>query len=91
MAHVRRINILTRLRGFRVKIANFSLLHCLANSQKRLEPGGLNQDFSFTRLARAHLLIAACFHRTFANFHFSAITNSHIFPDEGNIAETSAF
>ena len=49
-----------------------------------LAPRGLNQDFSFTWLARAHT-------RLFLRAHFQifAITNSHIFPDEGSIADTS--
>ena len=41
-------------------------------------PGGLNQARLFLR---AHFQI----------FKFSAITNSHIFPHEGSIAETSEF
>ena len=51
-----------------------------------LTPRGLNQDFSFTWLARAHSLV---FTRAFSNFQIFAITNSHIFPDEGSIADTS--
>ena len=35
-AHVRYIKILTWLRGFRVKIANFSRLHCLAIPRRDL-------------------------------------------------------
>ena len=51
--------------------------------------GGLNQDSSFTWLARAHT-------RLFLRARFQilkcfAITNSHIFPDEGSIAETPEF
>ena len=57
--------------------------HCLFWGT--LVPGGLNQDFSFTWFART----LACFYAS--NFKFSAITNSHIFPDEGSIAETSEF
>ena len=51
-----------------------------------LASGGLNQDLSFTWLARAHTRL---FLR--AHFQISAITNSHVFPDEGSIAETSEF
>ena len=45
-----------------------------------LAQGGLNQDFFFTWLARAHTRLYA----RFQIFTFSAtcITNSHIFPDE---------
>ena len=51
-----------------------------------LAPGGLNQDFSFKWLARAHT-------RLFLRAHLQifAVTTSHIFPDEGSIAETSEF
>ena len=38
LAHVRYIRILTRLRGFRVKIANISRLHCLAIPIRDLGP-----------------------------------------------------
>ena len=36
MAHLRYIKILTKLRGFRVKIANFSKPHCLAIPKRDL-------------------------------------------------------
>ena len=36
IAHVRYIKILTRLRGFRNTIANFSRLHCLAIPRREL-------------------------------------------------------
>ena len=66
-----------------------------------LAQGQLNRDFSFTWLVRAptrfvftwlapthtRLLLRA----HFQIFKFSAITNSHLFPDEGSIAETSEF
>ena len=52
-----------------------------------LAPGGLNQDFSFTWPARTRLFLRA----HFQILKFSAITNSHIFPNEGSIAETSEF
>ena len=60
---------------------------CFIHNFGTVVPGGLNQDFSFTLLARAHtrLFLRAHFHI----FKFSAITNSHIFPNEGSIAETS--
>ena len=35
-AHVRCLKILTRLRGFRVRIANFSRLHCFAIPRSEL-------------------------------------------------------
>ena len=54
-----------------------------------LVPGGLNQDFSFAWLERAHTRLFLRAH--FQIFKFSAITNSHIFPHEGSIAETSEF
>ena len=54
-------------------------------------PGGLNQDFSFySRDLRARTL--TCFLRAhFQILKFSAMTNSHIFPDEGSIAEMTEF
>ena len=52
-------------------------------------PGGLNQDFYLTWLARAQALLFL--RALFQIFIFSAITNSHIFPHEGSIAETSEF
>ena len=51
--------------------------------------GGLNQDFSFMWLAHAHTCLFLRTH--FQILKFSAITNSHIFRDEGSIAETSKF
>ena len=54
-----------------------------------LAPGGLNQDLSVTWLARAHTPLFLRAH--FQLLKFSAITNSHIFRDEGSIAETSEF
>ena len=49
LAHVRCIKILTWLRGFRVKIANFSRLHCLATprgdlSTKKTKPSRKNDQ-----------------------------------------------
>ena len=44
---------------------------------------------SFTWLARAHTRLFLRAH--FQIFKFSAIKNSHIFPDEGSIAKTSEF
>ena len=46
-----------------------------------LAPGGLNQDFSFAWLARAHTRWFLRAH--FKILKFSAITNSHVFPGEG--------
>ena len=62
---------------------------CFIHNFVTLVPGGLNQDFSFTWIARAHtcLFLRAYFQL----LKFSAITNSHIFPDEGSVAETSEF
>ena len=54
-----------------------------------LGPGGLNQDFSLTWLARAHTPLFLRAH--FRILKFSATANWHIFPDEGRIAETSEF
>ena len=55
---------------------------------RTLTPGGLNQDFSFKWLARAHTRLILLAH--FKILKFSA-TNSHIFPDEGSIAGASTF
>ena len=52
-------------------------------------PGGLNQNFTFMWLARAHTRLFL--HAHFQILNFSAMTNSHISPDEGSIAETSEF
>ena len=62
---------------------------CLIHNFGTLTPGGLNQDFYLTSLARAQarLFLRAHFHI----FKFSAITNSHIFPHEGSVAETLEF
>ena len=49
-----------------------------------LAPGGLNQDFSLTWLARAHTRLFLRAH--FQISKFSATANWHIFPDEGGIA-----
>ena len=49
-----------------------------------LAPGGLNQDFSLTWLARAHTPLFLRAH--FQISKFSATANWHIFPDEGGIA-----
>ena len=54
-----------------------------------LVQGELNRDFSFTWLARAHTCLFL--RAQFQIFKFSAITNSHLFPDEGSIAEMSEF
>ena len=78
--------------SFRVPLArDFSRYRLSLNAYRfihnfgTLEPGEFNQDFSFGWLART----LACIYARI--FKFSAITNSHIFPDEGSIAETSEF
>ena len=54
-----------------------------------LTPGGLNQDFYLMWLARVQARLFLRAH--FQIFKFSAVTNSHIFPHEGSIGETSEF
>ena len=64
IAHIRFIKILTWLRGFREKIANFSPLDCLAIPRRDLSTKKTKQNKEMTRKPRSHAKISV--YRTWA-------------------------